>query len=61
TNENTNGLLRQYFPKGTDFLTISHHALAYVAEQINHRPRKRLGYQTPAEVFEKATRVALQT
>lgn len=61
TNENTNGLLRQYFPKGTDFLTISHHELAYVTQQLNHRPRKRLDYQTPAEVFEKAVRVALQT
>ena len=51
TNENTNGLLRQYFPKGTDFRTISDRALRRTVEQLNNRPRKRLGYRTPAEVF----------
>ncbi len=38
TNENTNGLLRQYYPKGTDFLTISHHNLAFVVQRLNNRP-----------------------
>lgn len=61
TNENTNGLLRQYFPKGTRFLGVSHHQLAYVTAQLNNRPRKRLDYQTPAEVLAKARPVALQT
>lgn len=51
TNENTNGLLRQYFPKGTDFAKVSQRALNRVVDEINNRPRKRLGYRTPAEVF----------
>ena len=54
TNENTNGLLRQYFPKKTDFRDISHHALAYVTERLNNRPRKRLNYLTPLEALNKA-------
>lgn len=56
TNENTNGLLRQFFPKGTDFTRISHQAVARAETLLNERPRKRLGYQTPAEVFAKRTR-----
>jgi len=52
TNENTNGLLRQFFPKGTDFTRISHQAVARAETLLNERPRKRLGYQTPAEVFD---------
>lgn len=51
TNENTNGLLRQYFPKGTDFREISHPAVRAVENQLNHRPRACLGFRTPAEVF----------
>ncbi len=51
TNENTNGLLRQYFPKGTDFANISQRELNWVVDELNNRPRKRLGYRTPAEVF----------
>lgn len=51
TNENTNGLLRQYFPKGTNFANVSQRELNGVVEEINNRPRKRLGYRTPAEVF----------
>ena len=51
TNENTNGLLRQYFPKGTDFRKVSSRQLRETVEQLNDRPRKRLGYRTPAEVF----------
>jgi IS30 family transposase len=47
TNENTNGLLRQYFPKGTDFTTVSHRAVARVEQSINDRPRRRLNYRTP--------------
>jgi len=56
TNENTNGLLRQFFPKGTDFARISHHAVARVEQLLNERPRKRLGYQTPAEILAKKMR-----
>jgi len=53
TNENTNGLLRQFFPKGTDFLRISHHEVARTEKLLNERPRKRLGYRTPEEVLAK--------
>lgn len=51
TNENTNGLLRQYYPKGTDFVEVSHCDLATTVESINQRPRKSLNYKTPSEVF----------
>jgi IS30 family transposase len=51
TSENTNRLLRQYYPKGTDFAEVSHYDLASTVESINERPRKCLGYQTPSEVF----------
>jgi IS30 family transposase len=50
-NEHTNGLLRQYFPKGTDFTTISDENLAAAEWKINNRPRKILNYQTPAEAL----------
>lgn len=51
TNENTNGLLRQYYPKGTDFREISHHDVRLIENLINDRPRACLKFQTPAEVF----------
>jgi IS30 family transposase len=51
TNENTNGLVRQYFPKGTDFRTISHHEARRVEKLLNNRARACLGFRTPAEVF----------
>ena len=53
TNENTNGLLRQFFPKGTDFTRISHREVARAEKLLNERPRRRLGYRTPAEVLAK--------
>lgn len=51
TNENTNGLIRWYFPKGTDFATISDDDIQRVENALNNRPRKRLGWMTPIEVF----------
>lgn len=51
TNENTNGLLRQFFPKGTDFTKITDSDLQRAVDLINTRPRKRLHYHTPKEVF----------
>ena len=53
TNENANGLLRQYFPKGTDLSRWSAEDLEAVAHAVNNRPRKVLGWKTPAEVFEE--------
>jgi len=51
TNENTNALLRQYFPKGIDFSKISKKRLKYVQDELNDRPRKTLGFYTPHEKF----------
>lgn len=53
TNENTNGLLRQFFPKGSSFADISNEYLQYVVDLINNRPRKRLKFLTPFEVLKK--------
>lgn len=54
-NENTNGLVRQYFPKKTDFTTLTHEQVQNVEYLLNSRPRKTLGYQTPFEVFLQLT------
>ncbi|MBS0461464.1 MAG: IS30 family transposase, partial [Proteobacteria bacterium] len=60
-NENCNGLLRQYFPPNRDFATITAEELQPVEDKLNNRPRKRLGYLTPAEVFFNYDHVALQS
>jgi IS30 family transposase len=51
SNENWNGLLRQFFPKGTYFATINQYQVDHAVRMLNDRPRKRLGYRTPREVF----------
>ncbi len=58
TNENTNGLIRYYFPKGTDFANILNETIQTVENILNNRPRKRLGWKTPLEAFNES--VALQ-
>jgi IS30 family transposase len=50
-NENTNGLIRQYVPKGTSFSHLQKWDLIHIRDKLNHRPRKSLGYLTPYEVF----------
>ncbi len=61
TNENTNGLIRQYLPKGTGFRKVSDAELRLVVDKLNNRPRKRLGYRTPAQVFLSEYSGALKT
>jgi transposase, IS30 family len=62
TNENTNGLIRQYFPKGTNFDEVSDGKISEVEQRLNHRPRKSLGYRTPVEVERLLSQgVALRT
>jgi transposase, IS30 family len=56
TNENTNGLIRQFFPKGTDFARISHREVARVETLLNERPRRRLDYRSPLEILKKRLR-----
>jgi IS30 family transposase len=58
TNENPNGLLRQYFPKGTDLSAHGEKALAAVALTLNTRPRKSLGWKTPAGAFDQLLKSA---
>jgi IS30 family transposase len=60
TCENTNGLIRQFFPKGTAFQNISSRRVADVARLLNNRPRKTLGYLTPREVFTAQNTVAIE-
>jgi len=50
-NENTNGLLRQYFPKGSDFSNLTEENVSEAVEQLNNRPRKTLGFKTPNQIF----------
>ena len=54
TNENTNGLIRQYLPKRTSMARVSQAQCDMIAEQLNNRPRKRLGYRTPKECYERS-------
>ena len=60
-NENTNGLVRQYFPKQSEFSKLTDKQVKKVEERLNNRPRKTLGYKTPNEVFFKLPLVALTT
>src|SRR5207249_10893320 len=60
-NENTNGLVRQYFPKKHDFARITNAEVQRAEDRLNNRPRKTLGYRTPNEVFFKERFVALPT
>jgi IS30 family transposase len=55
TNENTNGLLRQYLPKGTDLSALTQRQCTAIAATLNHRPRRRLGFSTPNEVYHGIT------
>jgi IS30 family transposase len=59
SNENANGLVRQYFPKGRDFKTITDEHVNFVINRLNNRPRKKLGFLTPKEVFYNLKPVAL--
>jgi len=52
TNENTNGLIRRYLPKGTDFNLINKKQLMIIQEKLNNRPRKIIGYKTPKEIID---------
>ena len=63
-NENTNGLIRQYFPKDRDLTTVTKYEIEKAMDKLNHRPRKSLGYRTPYEVFfntKTSLTVALQS
>lgn len=63
TNENTNGLIRQFFPKGTDFRKVSRRKIKHVQHLLNGRPRKALGFRKPYEVFNELLnqKVAIET
>src|SRR2546423_1299471 len=58
-NENTNGLVRQYFPKKSDFSKITNEEVQQAMNRLNNRPRKTLGYRTPNQVFFKQKQIAL--
>jgi IS30 family transposase len=59
--ENLNGLVRQWFPKRTRFQDVTRYQISQVEHSLNHRPRRRLNYQTPSEVFHQQCQRALQT
>ena len=59
-NENTNGLIRQYFPKGSDLKQLTKQQVKKVQDRLNHRPRKCLGFKTPEQIFKKALDTATQ-
>jgi IS30 family transposase len=61
SNENANGLIRQYFPKGTDFSSLTEEEIERVMLRLNHRPRKCLGFSSPNMVFFQHISVALRT
>jgi IS30 family transposase len=61
TNEQTNGLIRQFLPKGTDLARVPRHRLSRVQHLLNNRPRKRLGYRTPLEVLGPRLNLAIET
>jgi len=61
TNENTNGLIRQFFPKGTNFNKVTKKEVKHVQDLLNGRPRKVLGFRTPYETFRELSGVALKT
>ena len=61
TNENTSGLIRQFFPKGTGLASIPEHRFSKVQQLLNDCPRKRLGYRTPHEVLASRLKVAVET
>jgi len=50
-NENSNGLLRQHFPKGVELIAVADQQVQWAVDRLNHRPRKILGFKTPFEVF----------
>ncbi len=58
-NENTNGLIRQYFPKGTDFAKVTFAQVKKVERKLNRRPRKYLDHRTPHEIFNSLSLVGL--
>lgn len=57
SNENLNGLIRQYIPKGTDFDTFTREDILTIQEKINNRPWKRLAFSSPNDIFVKLTRL----
>ena len=60
TIENRNGIIRRYFPKGTDFSKISQEQIKYVQDKINNMPMKLLGFKTPKEVHDEMVQKSLQ-